>query len=79
MCTVWSTLLAGALMLADGSSDITPLFVFRQAALLFGATYICCGAGMVWNDWVDRDIDKNVARTKNRPIAAGRVSTPVAM
>jgi 4-hydroxybenzoate polyprenyltransferase len=29
---------------------------------------------MVWNDWVDRNVDKNVARTKNRPIAAGRVT-----
>lgn len=34
---------------------------------------------MVWDDWVDRDIDINVARTKDRPIAAGRVTTFEAM
>jgi 4-hydroxybenzoate polyprenyltransferase len=34
---------------------------------------------MVWNDWVDRDIDAHVARTKNRPLAAGRLSTEEAM
>lgn len=34
---------------------------------------------MVWNDWVDRDIDANVERTKNRPLAAGRVTTTSAM
>lgn len=30
---------------------------------------------MVWNDWIDRDIDANVARTKNRPLASGKVTT----
>lgn len=34
---------------------------------------------MVWNDWIDRDIDANVARTKNRPLAAGKVTTTEAM
>ncbi|KAI9152362.1 Polyprenyl transferase mapA [Paramyrothecium foliicola] len=38
-----------------------------------------CGAGMVWNDWIDRDIDANVARTKNRPLAARKVTTTEAM
>ena len=31
------------------------------------------GAGSTYNDFVDRDIDAKVARTKNRPIASGRV------
>ena len=31
-------------------------------------------AGCVYNDIVDRDLDKSVARTANRPIASGRVS-----
>lgn len=34
---------------------------------------------MVWNDWIDRDIDANVARTKDRPLAAGRVTTTQAL
>lgn len=34
---------------------------------------------MVWNDWVDRDIDAKVERTKDRPLASGRLSTMVAL
>lgn len=43
------------------------------------ATYLFCGFGMVWNDWIDRDIDAQVARTKHRPLAAGAVTTTQAM
>ena len=32
------------------------------------------GAGCCWNDYLDRDIDARVARTSNRPLAAGLVS-----
>lgn len=32
------------------------------------------GAGCVWNDMVDRDLDRQVARTASRPIASGMVS-----
>jgi 4-hydroxybenzoate polyprenyltransferase len=34
---------------------------------------------MVWNDWIDLHIDRNVARTKNRPLACGAVSTSEAL
>lgn len=34
---------------------------------------------MVWDDWVDRDIDAHVARTKSRPLASGRMTTLTAM
>ncbi|KAJ7159788.1 UbiA prenyltransferase family, partial [Mycena filopes] len=37
------------------------------------------GAGCIWNDIVDRDIDKRVARTKNRPLADGRLSVRSAL
>lgn len=32
------------------------------------------GAGCVWNDIVDRDLDRKVARTASRPVASGRIS-----
>ena len=32
------------------------------------------GAGCVYNDIVDRDLDRRVERTRNRPMASGRVS-----
>ncbi|KAH7028241.1 UbiA prenyltransferase family protein [Macrophomina phaseolina] len=76
---VWSTLLAGAAKLADQPSEISPAFVFRQTALIFLASYIFYGAGTGWNDWVDRDIDANVARTKDRPLASGKITTAQAM
>src|SRR6478735_788451 len=36
------------------------------------------GAGCVYNDIVDRDLDARVARTRDRPIASGRVSMKAA-
>lgn len=34
---------------------------------------------MVWNDYVDREIDAKVARTKDRPLAAEKVTVTDAM
>ncbi len=36
------------------------------------------GAGCVYNDLVDADLDRQVARTANRPLASGRVSKRMA-
>ena len=36
------------------------------------------GAGCVYNDIVDRDLDKQVARTRSRPLASGAVSVKAA-
>ena len=36
------------------------------------------GAGCVYNDIVDRDLDARVERTRDRPVASGRVSVGVA-
>src|SRR4029079_16754296 len=32
------------------------------------------GAGCTWNDFVDRDLDARVERTRSRPIPSGQVS-----
>lgn len=37
------------------------------------------GAGCVWNDIVDRDLDAQVERTKDRPVASGRISVKAAL
>lgn len=42
-------------------------------------TVLMRSAGCVINDWVDRDIDKHVARTQDRPLASGQVSTQEAL
>ncbi|KAL3483266.1 UbiA prenyltransferase family protein [Aspergillus germanicus] len=74
-CGVWATLLAGAKKIADEPGSISPGEVICQALRIFISGYIFCGAGMVWNDLIDTRIDREVARTKNRPLSAGRIST----
>ncbi len=46
--------------------------LWHGALFLIGAI-VMRGAGCVLNDMADRDIDAKVARTQNRPIAAGRI------
>ena len=36
-------------------------------------------AGCVVNDIIDRDFDKKVERTKNRPLASGKLSVKLAL
>lgn len=45
--------------------------------LLLGSI-VMRGAGCVYNDMVDADLDRKVARTANRPVASGRVSKQAA-
>jgi 4-hydroxybenzoate polyprenyltransferase len=44
------------------------LFLFLSGSILMRS------AGCIFNDIVDRDIDKKVRRTKKRPIASGKIS-----
>jgi 4-hydroxybenzoate polyprenyltransferase len=58
----WSVALAGV----DGRWD---LFLW-----LFLGAFAMRSAGCVYNDLVDRDLDRQVERTRLRPLASGRVS-----
>ncbi|HZG32316.1 MAG TPA: 4-hydroxybenzoate octaprenyltransferase [Sphingopyxis sp.] len=60
---------AWALALAGGAVSHWPLFLW----MLLGAIAMR-GAGCVYNDIVDRDLDARVARTATRPVASGAVS-----
>ena len=42
--------------------------------LFFLGSVLMRSAGCIFNDIIDRDIDKKVKRTKKRPIAAGKIS-----
>ena len=53
------------------SSDHIPIYLLM---LFFIGSIAMRGAGCIINDIVDRDIDKKVKRTKNRPIASGKIS-----
>ena len=47
---------------------------FFYLALFFLGSILMRSAGCIMNDIFDREIDKKVLRTKNRPIASGRIS-----
>ena len=60
--TLWAVWIAG-----NGHPKPLVVLVFSLGVILMRA------AGCVINDYADKDFDPHVARTQNRPIAAGRV------
>ncbi|MFO7642145.1 MAG: 4-hydroxybenzoate octaprenyltransferase [Candidatus Competibacteraceae bacterium] len=61
--TLWALWLAG-----NGQPPSGVVLVFVLGVVLMRS------AGCVINDFADRDVDPHVARTRDRPLAAGRVS-----
>ncbi len=66
--TLWALWIAG-----NGRPDFLVLMVFVLGVVLMRS------AGCVINDYADRDIDPHVVRTRERPMAAGRVSSKEAL
>jgi 4-hydroxybenzoate polyprenyltransferase len=64
---------AFGLLLSGGLRAHWPLLLW----MLLGAIAMR-GAGCVYNDIIDRDLDKQVARTASRPLASGEVSLKAA-
>lgn len=64
---LWPTLWA-LWVVTQGQPPGLLVWIFALGTLLMRS------AGCVVNDWADRDFDPHVTRTKNRPVAAGRVS-----
>jgi 4-hydroxybenzoate polyprenyltransferase len=67
----WASLLATVVRHA-------PPNLWHLALFLIGAVAMR-GAGTTYNDFIDRDIDAKVERTRNRPLASSRVSSQAAM
>jgi len=61
--TLWALAIAG-----EGSPDMGILLVFVVGVFLTRS------AGCAINDYADRDIDRYVERTKDRPLTSGRIS-----
>ena len=61
--TLWALWIA-----ANGSPSLHLVFVFCSGVFLTRS------AGCVINDYIDRDIDLHVARTRERPLTTGQVS-----
>ncbi len=64
----WSVTLA-----SSGFPDVTMLLLFAAGAVLMRS------AGCVINDIIDRDIDRQVERTRTRPLASGELSVRQAL
>lgn len=62
--TYWALWLA-----AEGIPDLPVLVVFTLGVVLMRS------AGCAINDYADRDIDRHIERTKNRPLTSGRISS----
>ena len=66
--TLWALWIAG-----EGRPDVHVMLVFVLGVFLMRS------AGCVINDFADREYDPYVVRTRNRPLATGRVSTREAL
>ncbi|GLB41480.1 putative ubiA prenyltransferase family protein [Lyophyllum shimeji] len=55
-----------------------PAFMSMLVLGFIGASLLH-SAGCIWNDILDREFDRQVERTKKRPIAAGTISVPGAL
>lgn len=73
---IWLLLIPGlwSIVMVAKPQDMGILFfMFTLGAIIMR------GAGCIYNDLVDIDIDRQVTRTKNRPIASGQISPKNAM
>ncbi|KAJ5388989.1 UbiA prenyltransferase family [Penicillium cataractarum] len=70
-----SPYIVGVAFASSISSTQIPLNAIAQRTMLLAAWSFClrCG-GCVWNDLVDADLDRQVSRTRSRPIPRGAVS-----
>jgi protoheme IX farnesyltransferase len=69
------TALAGfALAAARRGTATAALPLWRQGGLLVAGTALLVGGSCAINNWMDRDLDARMERTKDRPTARGAVS-----
>ena len=69
---------AWGLTLAYYFNGETNLYL-KHILLFFSGSVLMRSAGCIFNDIVDRNLDKKVQRTKERPIASGKVSVSEAL
>lgn len=68
LLVLWPTLW-GLWLATDGQPSLNLLLIF-----ILG-TFLMRSAGCAINDYADRDFDKHVERTKNRPLTASRIKS----
>jgi len=67
----------GLTLVYDFNSSLNNYFFF--SLLFLAGSILMRSAGCIVNDVVDKNFDKKVERTKNRPIASGKVSVKLAL
>lgn len=72
--------LFGTILAASISDPIIPplRLLATNLKFLLGCFLVRC-AGCSWNDIVDQDLDRQVSRTRNRPMARKAITTPAAL
>lgn len=70
---LWFPTIAALFASGDGQPSLGNLVVFTLGV------WLTRSAGCIVNDYADRHLDPQVERTRNRPMADGRVSPPEAM
>jgi 4-hydroxybenzoate polyprenyltransferase len=68
----WMGLALGRAGMGFGFEELVLVILFGIGALVMR------GAGCAYNDIVDRDLDKKIARTAGRPVASGQISVKAA-
>jgi heme o synthase len=69
---------AGGLFLSKRAQDVAPLSPSTILATLLGTALIVAGANAL-NMYIERDVDRRMDRTKNRPLPAGRLAPRLAL
>lgn len=69
---------AGGLFLSKRAPDVAPLTAATVLSTLLGTALIVAGANAL-NMYIERDIDRRMVRTKNRPLPAGRLAPRIAL
>ena len=67
----------GLTLVYDFSSSLNNYFFYL--IFFFLGSVLMRSAGCIVNDIVDKNFDKKVFRTKNRPIASGKISVKLAI
>lgn len=75
----WPCYAGTALVACNSDVFISPALLVTVNAKLTVGCFLVRSLGCAWNDIVDQDIDRRVARTRLRPIPRGAISTVQAM
>ena len=75
---IWLLFLPGAMGLAFATGDLRDFPLYKLFLFAVGSA-LMRAAGCAYNDFVDRDFDAQVERTRSRPIPAGQISPKQAL